>query len=1512
MEGDGIEKEEIWFDLRNINPKVHALIVWVTCFNSGFGQSQVRQITSDTMRFTFAEEKAKKVKQDPLSRTVKDRALVQRSAQNFSPSDPNNVVVLHKIYRYKNEITGSIGASSTATASAAPDEGGSWTIASIMKPAKLNSKLEIQKNMRRCLADIFPWLREVKQYLIDDVTALCALLSSKSMPRLKPFFEADVSGGLKLEKFTDVLLRQLMRNDELKGGLADPEECANAVALLHELFEQIDINGDQEVDWEEFTSFCIEVGMISTHQSSELELDEYTVQYKPDSMFVERSLARALPVRCMVEIPDLERMLLVEQNSPQFNVYSLDMVMQHHHRFDEESHPGMYIIDVVYLYRLRMLAISGSDHVIHLLAEQLSTSGHHKCYTVHERCLNESLQVKLAWCPANYRLMSVDPANNMHVWSMEPETFEENAPPHRVHSTHRPHKDVITDVLYIKDRGLIASSSLDKKIVLWGLDNMRERGVLLGHALGIRKMAYANGTLISVGFEYDAIVWDITSKAQSLLLRGHRCSIASVRILAVHREHTLKAITVDDSSAFRVWELLSGESGGGVGRCIQEFHLPYNDPNGPIRCIGLPFSMSRSIREFSDLLIGSSRLTRMLPSKLMKDFIDPVSSTYNGVASHFVCAIGDSIHLWDMRDGEHLDRFRDISRRAQDISSMCIDQPRQRRIYVGLEDGKVIILNYVTGDVLSKFQVFDGEALKSVTSICFCENTKCLICTSSNGSICILHDTRTGLSRLRTVTDAHRGSIACCAYSYNMSLVVTAGSADSTVNVWDFQSLQRRFDASVKSTGVTKLSIHPTRPLLICGDGPDQVLLCHIDIVHNRLTGLAAFTSGSSLSVGPNGSRNMPGEHFTAMEVLWDFESRGDYEHESKPTLDGATGETASTTSVTRNHALVGGTDNGDILVWNYANIYARFPEKVSPVPRELCPSSMDNFRPHLRFERSMGRHLAAAPSVFPPLLQPQTNVPEKLRWSAHKLHQGAGIIAAYFFPFGTKGSWFLYTSGHDGFQRIWDVETSELKGVIRLPNVEDSLYKNLEHTEWDLRAQHVDIAAEHRHIADVALGLTEKNKANASGLSRLVADEASSGLVLGHREEVTEEDLLFYSTIAMRRKEDKGGKDRSGPTKAGDLIIKCKSDLNKHILLQAKTNSSGGKFTSELRAQTHVTQSHLLIPDSEMFKGMPTQYRPREAFCDLSIRGGMQQGLYGFEAYKQLKKVSSSKERKEAYNRGFPNVRPVKSIFEYRLQKLQRMRGQKRGKVAPLSLPSTMTRNFERVQTTHNFDDLNVSGQSKGAELGDLRVTMRGETVLLSPGKQSSISSPRSERKSTMDLIKGRMAKTLEEEENLKVEEQTELDARAQTATGRRARAKQPSEQTRPYTVPGEGGRKEGSSPKRSTHTEASIIDLHSLRRGAFGPHYSLAEVLKFRQNFNSVDVDMSGNMDMTEWQTFLQRMNQAMSPTDAQLLFMHIDKDRSGNTQVGAVPCRAAPRCRYDRFHCSSSHLNYYYRDS
>lgn len=42
-------------------------------------------------------------------------------------------------------------------------------------------------------------------------------------------------------------------------------------------------------------------------------------------------------------------------------------------------------------------------------------------------------------------------------------------------------------------------------------------------------------------------------------------------------------------------------------------------------------------------------------------------------------------------------------------------------------------------------------------------------------------------------------------------------------------------------------------------------------------------------------------------------------------------------------------------------------------------------------------------------------------------------------------------------------------------------------------------------------------------------------------------------------------------------------------------------------------------------------------AFSDISIRTGMQQGFYDFEAYQSLKNVSKFSERREAYDRAFP-----------------------------------------------------------------------------------------------------------------------------------------------------------------------------------------------------------------------------------------------------------------------------------
>ena len=54
--------------------------------------------------------------------------------------------------------------------------------------------------------------------------------------------------------------------------------------------------------------------------------------------------------------------------------------------------------------------------------------------------------------------------------------------------------------------------------------------------------------------------------------------------------------------------------------------------------------------------------------------------------------------------------------------------------------------------------------------------------------------------------------------------------------------------------------------------------------------------------------------------------------------------------------------------------------------------------------------------------------------------------------------------------------------------------------------------------------------------------------------------------------------------------------------------------------------------------------------------------------------------------------------------------------------------------------------------------------------------------------------------------------------------------------------------------------------------------EVKHFYSCFSHVDKDMSGEIDVDEWQHFLTGMDQDMSPTDSRRLFMHIDANHNG----------------------------------
>ena len=60
------------------------------------------------------------------------------------------------------------------------------------------------------------------------------------------------------------------------------------------------------------------------------------------------------------------------------------------------------------------------------------------------------------------------------------------------------------DVIFIKDKGLLATCGLDRAVHLWGIENLAHRGSMVGHRLGVRALAYASAVLVSASLFFRA------------------------------------------------------------------------------------------------------------------------------------------------------------------------------------------------------------------------------------------------------------------------------------------------------------------------------------------------------------------------------------------------------------------------------------------------------------------------------------------------------------------------------------------------------------------------------------------------------------------------------------------------------------------------------------------------------------------------------------------------------------------------------------------------------------------------------------------------------------------------------------------------------------------------------------------------------------------------------------------------------------------------------------------------
>ncbi|CAM9764857.1 unnamed protein product, partial [Choristocarpus tenellus] len=75
----------------------------------------------------------------------------------------------------------------------------------------------------------------------------------------------------------------------------------------------------------------------------------------------------------------------------------------------------------------------------------------------------------------------------------------------------------------------VVTSSLDKRVCVWQMPDWKLRKTFRDHNLGVQVLSYEQGTLLSAGFDWEIIAWDMERLERIGTMKGHKAPVTAVR-----------------------------------------------------------------------------------------------------------------------------------------------------------------------------------------------------------------------------------------------------------------------------------------------------------------------------------------------------------------------------------------------------------------------------------------------------------------------------------------------------------------------------------------------------------------------------------------------------------------------------------------------------------------------------------------------------------------------------------------------------------------------------------------------------------------------------------------------------------------------------------------------------------------------------------------------------------------------------------------------------------------------
>lgn len=692
-------------------------------------------------------------------------------------------------------------------------------------------------------------------YLINrenyDITKIMMLINYNRLSTLGQKFK-EYDGGIEKIIFC-TLLTNILKSDKMP-----INELTDLIYGIYKFFAEIDFNGDNNMEWAEFTQFVIdkvegEHNIVEEEQNNEgnilsekeiLKYKRYELSQNIQDFHIHKSdIVKASYVN------KTNKLLINEYNTHIIRVYNpLTGHIEHNinvNTLNDQINNSQFLeIKKILSYNKKYSVISytTTEAILAILLSNkyilfFNTFNFRECELIFA-IRTKSLQKRI-WFLENHNIWITsgdkEPEDEFFYINEIDVKFEikggypiittNNMGFRTRYCTISRHRNEIYDVIEIKKPFLILTACLDGLIRLINTKDLEFLKTWKYHSSGVKHLDYNpnlenNGYIISTGFEYNINLYCTDLSLDSAFkgkLEGHFVPLIDCKFI----NNTPICASVDEEGNIRIWDAL-------LKICLQS--IPNIKRNILVNGLLILHKINKFIVYGNNMTFYESKYKEdQENNEVLFEENHPIKISYNKYYQQFYVATMTDIKIYD-KYGNLNKRFKKLLENEHfELGTKIRDfifDINYRKFYVGFSNGAIIQYNAGNGSAIKIINQIEYERngilyykyhhSKDITNLYYFyskndldQETILLFSTSLDSTIQIYDERDYDNSiKLKTYLNAHtvnkrKCEISCMDYNYYLSQLAT-GSTYGMIVIWNFNNMKINdiFYVNYKTWGV--------------------------------------------------------------------------------------------------------------------------------------------------------------------------------------------------------------------------------------------------------------------------------------------------------------------------------------------------------------------------------------------------------------------------------------------------------------------------------------------------------------------------------------------------------------------------------------------------------------------------------------------------------------------------------------------------------------------------------------